>query len=414
MKRWLSGLAIALLVIIGGSPNAGAHPTVPEPMVEMFVKPDGDRLTVLVRLPIAVLSDANLPRDASGRLVPETSGPPLQLVARDIASNLELQQNDDLLPSPAIATSMAANGEFVEVVLTYSIRAGAGGITARLRTFRAGTGIVRTVAHYDAPATPTRTFTVAGDPERVAFDPRLVEVVRTFVARGTAALLSGGDALLFALCLALPLRREGALRAASIAFLTGEIATILICGAGGLLATPQSLATSQVAAASAIVVVALQVVTNPRSQWLAALALIFGLAHGLATGAAFLRDTSLGGSHVATALMTFLLVVTLGQIWMIALLSSAAALLFRWGLPERLAAVAAAIFVGHEALHRIADRGDALALLRGTTSDQILMTVTLIWAGLILCAGSLELVWLRRARAFAASPAPDEGGRAGS
>ena len=67
------------------------------------------------------------------------------------------------------------------------------------------------------------------------------------------------------------------------------------------------------------------------------------------------------GAHVVAALLGFLLTVSIGELWVIALLGSAAGLIRRRGRIAELAVLSTAIFAGHAALHRVIDQGQALA-----------------------------------------------------
>jgi hypothetical protein len=249
------------------------------------------------------------------------------------------------------------------------------------------------------PAT-TRTFRIAGDPERVSLDPAPTQVLTRFLRRGTDLLLNGGDFLLFALCLIAPAGRKGAFVRACLALVAGQVLAIVLSGFGRVPLTSAQLLIVQGAAASTVVVAAIQDLVNPHSRWLWPLALIFGLANGLSIGDRFLVESSFAGSHVALGLLAWTVVVILGQIWVLALLSSAAGLLRRRGRTAELAVLAVSLFAGHSALHRLVDRSELLAELGFVTLDRFLMILTLSWACIILCAGILEGILSARVSAL--------------
>ena len=72
-----------------------------------------------------------------------------------------------------------------------------------------------------------------------------------------------------------------------------------------------------------------------------------------------------------------------------------------------------ALFAGHAALHRLADRGQELADGGSVSFDRFLLTVTLAWAAVIMFAGILDGVLFARLRVFSrpmlAAPAKIEG-----
>jgi hypothetical protein len=140
-------------------------------------------------------------------------------------------------------------------------------------------------------------------------------------------------------------------------------------------------------AASVVVVLAIQDVTSPESQWLPALCFSFGVLNGAGIGARLVHEWGFTGAHVAAALLAFVLTVSIGQAWVIAVLWSAAGLIRRRGRIAELAVVSTAIFAGHAAVHRVIDQGQALAEAGTFTLDRFLFSVTVGWALLILCAG---------------------------
>lgn len=388
----LRRLLTAVLLLSAGIARTSAHNVRPEPVVEVFVKPTGDHVTVQLRLPIAVLADANLPRNPDGRLAQNDIAQALNLVARGIARDLEFQQGDDLLAMSAVSASLSADEELALIDLDYLIGPDRSPLSARLRPFRAGGQVVRTDAHYIVDARAPRTFRIAGEPERVTFEPAPTQVLGRFIRRGIEVLLSASDYFLFALCLIAPLRSRRAFLGACTALLAGQAIGIVSVSVGRLPVTPAVLLTIQASAVSAVVVAAIQDLVNPHSRWLWPLALTFGLANGLSIGERFLSEASFAGSYVALGLLAWLIAIELGQVWVIALLASAAGLLRRRGLIAQLAVLALALFAGHTSLHRLVDRSELLAELGAITLDRFLMILTLAWACLILCTGILEAI----------------------
>lgn len=391
----LRRLLTAVLLSSVGVAHASAHDVAPEPTVDVHLRPLGGHLTVELRLPIEALADANLPRNPDGHFVPDEIGQALELVARGIARDLEIQQGDDLLAMPTVSASLSADEALAAVLLDYLIRPDRSDLSARLRSFRAGRRVITTEAHYVVDLRTTRTFRIAGDPERVAFDPSSTQVFARFLSRGTDLLLDGGDFFLFGLCLIAPLGRKRSFARACGALLAGQVCAIGLSGFGRPPLPPGALLTVQAVAASAIVVAALQDLVSPHSRWLWPLAFAFGLANGLSIGDQFLRESAFAGSRSALGLLAWILVVTLGQLWALVLLSSAADLLRRRGRTVQLAVLALSLFAGHSALHRLVDRSELLAELGAITLDRFLMILTLAWASVILCAGILQALWFR-------------------
>jgi hypothetical protein len=388
-RRLFPLAACAVLLLLGGTRLLAADDT-PAPVAEIRITTEGERLTVFAHLPIAALSDVNLPREPGGRLITEQLGPPLQLVARNLATSLEFEQQEAPLPMPTLHAVLTADGTAVDVELDYLVRAGLGNLSARLSPFRALPDLVPTVARFIVSPNVTRTFEIRGAPERVWFEPTAAQALGQFVGRGARALVDGWNVALFVLCLVVPIGGARTWRSSAAALLAGEAIAASMAAIGGLVIPPAVVPAMLAIAASAVVIAALQAMVNPASRWRLPLALLFGAANGLLIGNTFRETLSLAGSHAALSFGALIAVILLGQIWLLALLFSATLLLYRWGVPERVAVITMTIYVSHEALHLI---GDAAVRLTQTTPigyEHFLTALTLTWAVVVLAAGLLS------------------------
>jgi HupE/UreJ protein len=399
-------LPVALLLWVGHA-HPSAHNVTPEPTVEVFLRPAGDHLAVQLRLPTVALTDANLPITPDGHFVQGEIGAALDLVARGIARDLELEQGADLLPPPTVATMLSPDESSVTIDLDYVIRPDRTDFSARFHMLRNGGRIIRTLAHYVVSERVTRTFVISDNPRRVMFDPGIGPALQHFLAEGTETLLNGTDFLLFVLCVIAAARPRGRVVSGCAAFLAGQSITIVLASAGLLPATPAVLMVVQAAAASAIVVAAIQALVNPQSRWLPPLAFGVGLMSGVTIGTRLLDQSAFAGSHLAVAVLACLLLVSVGQIWVIALLSSATGLIRRRGATAELAVLAVPLFAGHQALHRLLDHSQALADMGSVSLDRFLVTLTLVWAAAILSAGILDVVLSTRFRPDGVSAAAE-------
>lgn len=401
-------LALAALVILAASRQLSAHKVTPDPTVDVFLKATGNHLTVKVWAPMIALSDANLPRTADGHFIQEQIRPALDIVARGIARDLELQDGDDPLPAPSVATTMSPDESFVAIDLDYLIQASRTDLSARFHTFRAQGQLIATEIHYTSAEGPTRNFVVDGQPVRISFAPSIIEVLRHFVDEGSDVLFEGADFLLLAVCLIAVARSNRAMGVATAAVLAGQIVVVGVSAAGLLAPSPPTMLVLGTLAASVVVVLAIQDMASPQSGWLPALCFAFGVMSGPAIASRLLHDWGFAGSHVLAALAGFIVTVAIGEIWVIALLWSAAGLIRRRGRIAEVAVLSTAIFAGHAALHRAIDQGQALADAGTFAFDRFMFTVTVGWALLILTAGILSTLfsgtavgrspWLARAR----------------
>src|SRR5262245_15083983 len=405
-KVWRVTLTLFCLLAIGG--GLSAHKVTPDPTVEVFLKPTGSHLAVKVWLPMIALSDANLPRSSDGHFAQDQIRPALDVVARGIARDLEVQEGDDPLPLPTIATTLSPDESFVAIDLDYPIGTDRTDLSARFHTFRGNGQLIPTQVHYIVDDRRTRTFIVDGQPQRIAFAPTVIEVVRHFVDEGTGVLFEGADFLLFAVCLIAVARHSRTMRMAVGAILIGQAAVVLLSASGLLVLTPSAMFVLAALAASAVVVLAVQDFASPDSRWLPALCFVFGATSGAAIGARLLHEWGFTGTHVVAGLLGYLVSLSIGEIWAIALLASAAGLIRRRGRLAEFAVLSSALFAGHAALHRVLDQGQALADAGGVSLDRFLLTLTLGWAALILCAGILATI-LSAAAGRESSLLPDPG-----
>jgi len=387
-------LTLAALLILAGNRQLSAHKVTPDPTVDVFLKAAaGDHLTVKVWLPMIALGDANLQRTSDGHFIPEQIRPALDVVARGIARDLELQEGDDPLPAPSVTTTMSPDESFVAIDLDYPLQANQSDLSARFHTFRGQGQLVATQIHYTSEAGRTRNFVVDGQPVRISFAPSFIEVLRHFVDEGSDVLFEGADFLLLTLCLIAVARSNRVMAAATAAVLAGQIVVVGLSAAGLLARSPSTVFVVGALAASAVVVLAIQDVASPQSPWVPALCFAFGVMSGPAIAGRLLHDWGFAGSHVLAAVAGFILTIAIGEIWVTALLWSAAGLIRRRGRIAELAVLSTAIFAGHAALHRVIDQGQALADAGTLTFDRFMFSLTVGWALLILAAGILSTLF---------------------
>ena len=391
---WRLALAAALLCL-GGKPLS-AHKVTPDPTVDVFLRAAGNHLTVKVWLPMIALGDANLPRTPDGQIIQSEIRPALEIVARGIARDLELQQGDDPLPAPSVATTMSPDESFVAIDLAYPTQPNRTDFSGRFHTFRGQGQMISTNVHYSVDDSHTRTFVVDSRPVRIAFAPTVIEVLRHFADEGSDVLFEGADFLLLAVCLIAVARDNRTIGVATAAVLAGQIVVVGLSAAGVLALSPSTLIVLAALAASAVVVLAIQDLASPESLWLPALCFAFGVMSGPAIAGHLLHDWGFAGSHVLAAPLGFVLTVSIGEIWVIALLWSAAALIRRRGQVAQLAVLSTAIFAGHAALHRVIDQGQALADAGTLPFDRFIFLVTVGWALLIVAAGIVGTLFAGR------------------
>jgi len=386
---------VALLLLVGCGELA-AHKVAPDPTVEVFLQPTGDHLAVKVWLPIVALADANLPRTSDGRFKQDEIGPALEIVARGIARDLELQQGDVPLNTPTVATTLSPDESFVAIDLDYPLPAARTELSGRFHTFRGNGQIIATQVHYIVDERQTRTYVVDAQAERIVFAPGVLQVLQHFADLGSNVIFESADFLLLAICLIAVARDPRTMAIATVAVLAGQAIVIVLAAGGFIVLTSTALSVLAGLAASTTVVLAIQDVTSPQSRWLPLLCFVFGILSGAGIGARLLHEWGFSGGHALTGVLGFLATVSIGDVWTLALLWSAAGLIRRRGRVAELAVLSTAIFAGHAALHRVADQGQMLADAGTFTLDRFLFTVTMAWGALILVAGIIGTLWPAR------------------
>ncbi len=322
----------------------------------MFVKPEADRLEVRMTLPIVALADANLPRGADRKLAHPDVDRVLLVVARDLSNRLEWRDNDQPLATPAMAATVAADEQSVTFLFVYPTHADRGRLSAQLQTFQAGSTRIRAVAHF-GDGGRTRTYSIAGAPERIFFEPATSAVLASFAGRGLTFVSAGGDFLLFLILLAIPLRPAVERWRAGLWFIGIQF---LAAMTAALVAAPPPTATPAILlpplAASAIVMVAVVDLVAPRSPRMRLVAALFGALNGYALGQAFHASSEFAGTHTLVGAATFAVTVSVLILAILPLLTFAATTLVERGIAASWLTIAVAVYAGHNALHRLSDR----------------------------------------------------------
>src|SRR5262252_2766448 len=355
----LAALTLALPAL------ADAHDIPTDVLVSAFVKPEGDRLRLLVRVPMKALRDVDYPRRGAGLLDIARADSALRNAASLwIADELELYEGETRLGPPLIAAARVSlesdrsfqsyeqalahvEGErlpgsmelyweqgMLDALLDYPIASDRAAFSIRPRLERLGAAT--TIAlRFLPPGGAVRAFEFHGDPGLVRLDPSWLQAALRFVESGFLHILDGTDHLLFLLCLVVPFRRLGQLVWIVTSFTVAHSIT-LIAAAYGL--GPDRLwfpPLIEVLIAISILYMAIENVlgSSVGRRWVVTFA--FGLVHGFAFSYALRESLQFAGSHLLVSLVSFNIGIELGQLLVLALLVPSLELLFRHGVPER-------------------------------------------------------------------------------
>jgi hypothetical protein len=415
-------LAVALL-LCAPAPIL-AHDIPASVIVHAFVKPQGERLHLLVRVPLAAMRDVEFPERSDGFL-------DLTRVDRSlrdatmlwVAGSVDVYEGSTLLGVPQIidarvslpsdrsflsydeavahvsgarlpdATAVYWKQVMLDVLLDYRIRSERSEFSIRPSFGRLGIRVV-TVLRYLPPAGGVRAFEYSGDPGLVRLDPRWHQAARNFVALGFFHILGGTDHLLFLLCLVIPFRRLRPLLLIVTSFTVAHSMTLI---ASALDFSPAGLwfqLLIETLIAASILYMALENilgVANVQRRWMVAFA--FGLVHGFGFSFALRETLQFAGSHLLASLIAFNIGVELGQLLVLALLIPTLQGLFRFIMDERIGTIVVSAFVAHTAWHWTAERWERLRQLKWPPLDILFLIGVVRWAMvLVAIAGAMWIV----------------------
>jgi hypothetical protein len=364
---------------------AHAHEIAADVRVQAFLKPEGQRLEVLLRVPLAALRDVDYPMGIPQSLDVTRARPLLEDAAeRWIVEPLDLFEDDALLAAPRIAAlrlslpSDRSFGSYEEAVahldqaadtsdelpwrqamldlrLEYAIRSPSSRFSIHPALDRLGLRVI-TVLRFLPPGGAVRAFELPGDPGLVRLDPRWHQAALRFVALGFSHILEGTDHLLFLLCLVIPFRRWRALVLIVTSFTVAHSVTLIASALGFAPDAQWFPPLVEALIAASIVYMALENIVGPhlRRRWTITFA--FGLVHGFGFSFALRETLQFAGSHLLTSLLSFNLGVELGQLAVLAVLVPALELLFRKAVPERVGTIIISALVAHTGWHWMTER----------------------------------------------------------
>lgn len=424
--RIIAGLAVTLMC----APTR-AHDIPNDVTVQVFLKPVGERLQLLVRVPLRALRDVEFPQRGPGYLDLVRADAVLREGAMLwLADTIELYEGETRLPKPQISALRVAlesdksfasyeealahvtgarlpdnveapwNQALLDVLFEYPIESAQSEFSIHPGMARLGLRVM-TALRFLPPGGAVRAFEFTGDPGLVRLDPRLSQAARRFIEAGFFHILDGLDHLLFLFCLVIPLRRLRPLVVIVTAFTVAHSLT-LVASAYNL--APDALwfpPLIETLIAVSIVYMALENIVGGahslRHRWMMAFG--FGLAHGFGFSFALRETLQFAGSHLLASLLSFNLGVELGQLFVLALLVPALALLFRFVIAERISTIILSALVAHTGWHWMTERGDQLRRFAwpAFTAGQLAAALRWLMAALLL-AGLFWLgsAWFRR------------------
>jgi len=407
-----------------------AHDIPNDVTVQAFLKPEGDKLELLVRVPLRACRDIDFPTRGPGYIDLARADASIRDAATLwVSDNIELYEEGIRLQQARVAAARVSlesersfesyeqarehvtgprlpdNTELywtqglLDVLFEYSIHSENSRFSIRPSLSRLGIRVV-TVVRFIRPGGSVRAFEFEGDPGLVTLDPRWHQAALRFVRAGFYHILDGTDHLLFLFCLVIPFRRFRSLIKVVTAFTLAHSITLIASAYNfgpDVLWFPPLIETL---IAVSIVYMALENIVggNVQRRWMIALG--FGLVHGFGFSFALRQNLQFAGSHLLTTLLSFNVGVEIGQLLVIALLVPILELLFRFVVAERVGTIILSALVGHTGWHWMLERWGRLKQFGWPAFTASQIASTMRWLIVILIfAAALWLASLLRRRA---------------
>jgi hypothetical protein len=377
-------------MLLVAPPASEAHEIPKSVTILAFVKPSGAQLRLIVRVPLEAIRDIEFPLRGPGYLrLPELAPLLPEATKVWIADDVRVYEEDTRLtvgkivatrvslpsdrsfatydqaaahfsePPLPESTDLAWQQAMLDVEIDYPITSDRSHFSINPALARLGVRTA-TVLRFVPPEGAERAFEYLGDPGLVRLDPHWYQAALAFVRLGFEHILDGIDHLLFVFCLVIPFRRIRPLVAIITSFTVAHSITLIASAAGFAPTALWFPPLIEVLIALSIVYMALENIVGPKLERRALIAFGFGLVHGFGFSFALRESLPFAGAHLATSLVAFNVGVELGQLFVLALTIPALALLFKYGVKERMGTIILSALVAHTAWHWMLDRGAIL------------------------------------------------------
>jgi HupE / UreJ protein len=405
-----------------------AHDIPNDVTIQSFLKPDGQRLRFLVRVPLNAMRDMDYPkvRGATNSDLLDLSRANSTL--RDAATlwlsdYLDLFENGQPLPAPtviAVRASLQSDKSFasydealanttgpplpretqyfwseglLDVVFEYPIHSDRSQFSISPRLARLGIRTLTELRFLPAGG-GVESFEFLGDPGLVYLDPNRFQVVRQFAGLGVRHLLDASDSLLFLVCLVMPFRRLRPLAAVVIAFAAASSIAII---ASAYNLAPDALwfpPLVETLIAASVVYMAVENVIAPRLERRWVMTFAVGLTLGAGLAFALRRALQFAGTHVLTSVLSYNAGVELAVVAVVAVMIPALVLVFRYLVAERTGTIILSALAAHTAWHWMLDRFDLLRKFRfeWPPIDAAFLAGAMRW--MMLAVVATALYWL--------------------
>jgi hypothetical protein len=382
--RWSVLLAAGLLLASPAVPSAHEIPA--RVTILAFVKPEGRKLHLLVRVPLEAMRDMQYPlRDGTYLQFPSIDSLLPDAARLWIANQVDVYEGTTKLANATIvaahvalpsdrsfetyesavahvtgpglpsSTTLAWQQAMMDVLFEYPITSDSSRFSINPALARLGVR-TNTILRFIPAGGTERAFEYTGDPGLVHLDPRWSQALWRFIQLGFAHILGGIDHLLFIICLVIPFRRIRPLIAVITSFTVAHSITLFASALGmapGALWFPPLI---EVLIALSIVYMAFENIVGAKLERRWIIAFGFGLVHGFGFSFALRESLQFAGTHLITSLLGFNIGVELGQLACLLVAIPLLNALFKYVVAERMGTILLSALVAHTAWHWMLDR----------------------------------------------------------
>ena len=420
--RFITCLSITSVLALVSIYDVRSHEIPNDVAIQSYLKPEGNQLSFVVRVPLRAMQDIDYPRKPTRHVDMSRVESSLRDAATMwISDNIAIFENDrhlgnpvgveariSLESDPSFASYESAvqhiRGErlpdtldlyweqgLLDVAFAYPIESDSSEFSVRPEFERLGLRVL-TVIRFIPPNGSLRAFELHGNPGLIRLDPRWHQAALRFVESGFYHILEGIDHLLFLFCLVIPYRKFKSLIGVVTAFTIAHSIT-LIASAFNL--APDALwfpPLIETLIAVSIVYMAIENIVRKNFEHRWVIAFGFGLVHGFGFSFALRESLQFAGDHLLISLLSFNLGVELGQLLVLALIVPALILVFRHALAERIGTIILSVIVAHTAWHWMIDRGSQLSEFSAPELNASTIAMFMRWMMAIIALSSL--VWV--------------------
>ena len=389
LKLGLSKILLGLVVTITAI-NIYSHEIPRETNILAFIKPEGQHLRLLVRVPLEAMRDVNFPLTGPGYLDLANAEESLKEAADLwLGREIIIYENGIILESPQLITASVAiptdlsfknydtalsntlerklpskteicwQQAMLDVLYEYQITSDSSDFSIRPGVEQLGLQVT-TILRFLPINGKALYYQPTGNPGTVILDPHWYHAVLQFTRLGFTHIFDGKDHILFLICLIIPFQRARALFILITAFTIAHSLTLATTTLGLAPNFLWFIPLVETMIALSILYMALENILKPdiHRRWLTVF--ICGLIHGFGFAYGLKELFPFGGEHALLSLFAFNIGVEIGQLVVIILCLPILRILLKYCTGERVGTILLSILIGHIGWHWMVDRGSTL------------------------------------------------------